>query len=336
MRRVLSILTLLLVVVGGVFLARRVLRPDATGARGAQGNAARAASPMPTVLEVGPPLRVQTLEGSTLEFAAPPRRVLPAFASAVDFLVDLLPAERVVALPPTARRWSVLADSSQAFEAWSQLDEVPEFTAEVALALAPDLVLVQPWLSASTIATLRSSGLPVLDLPVATTWEDVRATLSLLATLLDVEPRGRELLAQLNRRERALALRATDSPPLRVLCYSSFGSGATTAGARSTGDQIIALAGLTNVAREAGMVGNPPIDHEQVLALAPDVFLVPVPNEETPGSSRAILLGEPLLAPLESIRAERMVEIPMHLFTAASHRLLDAAELLADGVAPWR
>ena len=330
MRRPLSILTLALVVVGGVLLARNLLRPDA------RDGPARAASPMPTVLDTGPPLRIKNLDGTTLELLSPPERVLPAFASAVDFLVDLLPSERVVALPPTALRWSVLADATEASVPWSKITEMPEFTAEVTLALAPDLILVQPWLSASTIATIRASGLPVLDLPVAATWEDVRATLRLLATVLGVEPRGRELLAQLDQRERTLAERSANSTPLRVLCYSSFGSGATTAGARSTGDQIITLAGLTNVAREAGMVGNPPIDHEQVLSLAPDVFLVPVPNEETPGSSRAILLGETLLAELDAIQDERIVEIPMHLFTAASHRLLDAAELLATGVEPWR
>jgi iron complex transport system substrate-binding protein len=281
-------------------------------------------------------MRILSPDGSELVLPTPPARILPAFASAVDFLVDLVPAERVVALPPTAHVWSVLADEQRSVGGWTQLRELPEFKAEAVLATSPDLVLVQPWLSAATITTLRDEGLQVLSLPVAASWEDILASLRLLATIVGAEPRGAELIAGLEGRRSAMHERAARGKPLRVLCYSSFGSGATTAGARSTGDQVIELAGLVNAARGAGLSGNPPIDHERVLELAPDVFLVPIPNEETPGSSRAILLAEPLLALLPAIREERFVEIPMHLFTAASHRLLDAAELLAERVEPWR
>jgi ABC-type Fe3+-hydroxamate transport system substrate-binding protein len=115
------------------------------------------------------------------------------------------------------------------------------------------------------------------------------------------------------------------------MTYTNLGAGGWTSGARTTGDVLIALAGLGNAAAKAGLVGDAPADGERLLALAPDVFVVGQPDrsEHAPPSAE-FLLAEPALARLEAVRARRIVTLPPALFTSASPELLRGAERLVE------
>ena len=272
------------------------------------------------------PLRIETPAGE-LVLERAPLHILPAFASAVDFMLDLVPKERVIALPATAREWSALASEPSD---WNALPTLAAFSAEEVLALGPDLILVQAWLGASTIETLRRKGEPVLELPLPNDWQGILATLRSLGAVVDARERADALIEELERRRRVLAERP--GTRLRALCYSNWGSGGTTAGSDSTGDLLLELAGLANAAREVGLRGNPSIDHETILALAPDLFVVATAPVGTHSPSSAYLVDDVHLSALPAIRAGRIVTLPMHLFSTASHRIIDAAEALAREV----
>ena len=271
------------------------------------------------------PMEIRTDRGR-LVLERPSSRILPAFATAVDLLVELVPPERVVALPETAREWSVLA--ARASDGWSALPVLGAFSAEEILALAPDLVLVQSWLGANTIETLERKGVPVLDLPLPEDWEGILETIRTLGAILDANDRAETLIGDLESRRKKLASR--EHPPRSALCYSNWGAGGTTAGRGSTGDLILALAGLHNAAADAGLRGNPAIDKETILELSPDIFVVATISAGTGSPSSDYLEQDPELAALPAIREGRVVTLPQHLFSTASHLVLDAAEALAD------
>ncbi len=272
------------------------------------------------------PLRVHA-GGEVLVLEHPPARILPAFASAVDFLIDLVPSERVIALPETASEWSALATGT---DEWKALPRLGAFSAEEVLALGPDLVLVQSWLSASTIQTLRRKGVAVLDVPLPSDWEGILETIRVLGAILDVRERAAALVSELESRRAALASHGDRS--LRALCYSNRGGGGDTAGTESTGDLMLELAGLRNAAREVGLHGNPAIDHETILALAPDLFVVAASPSGSQSPSAEYLRADAKLASLPAVRADHIAVLPMHLFSTASHRILEAAEMLASVV----
>jgi iron complex transport system substrate-binding protein len=269
------------------------------------------------------PLRVRSGR-DVLVLDHAPSRVLPAFASAVDFLVDLLPPERVVALPSTASEWSVLATMTGE---WRARPVLTAFSAEEVLALSPDLVLVQSWLSPSTIETLRRKNVPVLDLPLPNDWEGILQTIRALGALLEVRERAESVVSGLETRRIALAARK--KVEIRALCYSNRGGGGDTAGRDSTGDLMLELAGLSNAAREIGLEGNPPIDHETILLLAPDLFVVAAAPSSTQSPAAEYLRADAKLASLPAVREGRIAVLPVELFSTASQHLLDAAETLA-------
>lgn len=273
-----------------------------------------------------------TRDPSTALAVAPtsPRRLLPANAAWVDYVTRLVGPERVAALPSEAFGYSRLADAEEA-RAWGELEPFPAFEGERVLALAPDLVLAHTWQNPETIATLRQAGIPVLVCGVPETWEDVLATLTRLGSLLGETTRTRALLAELEGRRLALRTRAARFEGLRALTYTNLGAGGWTCGADTTGDILLALAGLANSAAEAGLVGDVPADAERLLALSPDVIVVGRPDrsEHAPPSAQ-FLLSDPALARLEAVAARRIAVLSPALFTSASPELLTGAERLID------
>ena len=63
------------------------------------------------------------------------------------------------------------------------------------------------------------------------------------------------------------------------------GAGGWSAGSKSSFHLLVELAGMTNAGAEGDRVGHYQIDNERVLALSPDVFVVPTAVD---GSSQAV------------------------------------------------
>lgn len=301
----------------GLVLGLHALGPDPDVSAGKRG---------PRILS-GPgfPCTIELASGRRIELLEPPRRVLPTNAGIVDFLTALIGAERVVAVPRPADDYSRL----RLRPAWDAVPRFSDYTAEVALALAPDLVLTNGWQSPETSALLAENGVAVVVTDTPHTWTDVLDTLRLFGRILDREERSRVLLEELERRRSALTSSSVHGSGLRALSYSNFGGGGSTAGGGTTVDVLLELAGLENAAATAGLEGYASLDHERLLAIDPDLLLVAAGSED--GSfppSVEHLRGTPELATLRAVREDRIVLLPTELFATTSLELMTAAEVL--------
>lgn len=258
-------------------------------------------------------------------------RILPCNASAVDFLLALADPERVLALPQGVEAYATFAGADPA---WLDLPRMPDLETETVLARGPDLVLTHAWQDASAAETLRASGIPVARLAETHEYAGLRDTLLALGELLDERERAAALAADLDARVARLEERRAAGRT--ALTYSNFGTGGWTAGARTTADLVIRLAGLENAASAAGIEGNGRIDAERLLELDPDFVVVsrPAPGagERERDPTPALLRGDPVLSRLAAVRAGRVIELDPRLLLADSQRLVDAAEVLAGEV----
>jgi ABC-type Fe3+-hydroxamate transport system substrate-binding protein len=299
------------------------------GASAAQPDAAPRAAPAPVAGAAG----AAGARGDDPQAFVPaerPRRIVPANVAAAEFVCPLIGLERIAALPDQLEEgFSSLALPDGA-------GDVPRFhtyTAEAVLGFEPDLVFVHPWQSQETNAFLRGRGVPVVVLPSATSWDDVRTTLLAVARVLEAEEAAQAWIAELDRRVEALAAGAGELAHLRLLVYSNTGTGGWSPGKGATSDTMIRMAGMRNAATEAGIVGHERVDFERFLTLDPDVVVV---NELAAGTGASatqdILLSAPALAGLDAIRERRIVVLPADLMSADSPRIVDAAERLARDV----
>ena len=263
------------------------------------------------------------------------QRIVPASATAVDFVTALAEPGRVAGFPVQALEYSTLHGAPAAFRDHPRFEA---WLAEPVLALAPDLVVVDPYQAVETNARLAEAGVRVHRLPEIADLDGAWRALEELASVLGTpEQRLRELRAERDGRLARLAeRRAARAVEPRALCYSNFGSAGWTAGAGTTIDDAMRLAGCVNVAAEAGREGHVGIDFEELLALDPDLILVsrPLAMGEGPagdrgGASEALLRGEPALAGLRAVREDRIVSLAAWLYATGSHEILRAAEALA-------
>lgn len=270
------------------------------------------------------PRTVTAWDGTSFTLDAPPRRIVPAGASLIDSVEALLGLDAIAGIPEQAAEYSVLDTVDPAL--WRDLPTFARYTAEPILALAPDLVLVSPWQAIETTEILVGAGVPVVTMPDAASWPEQLDVLQRLGEILGAETRAQELAARLEARRAALEATAPARAGLRAMTYTNFGTGGWTAGAGTHPDTILRLAGLRNASAEAGRDGHTPIDFEQILALDPDLIVVGGPP------TARLLREEPVLSGLRAVREQRIVVIAPSLMGAASHRLLDAAEVLARAV----
>jgi iron complex transport system substrate-binding protein len=285
------------------------------------------------------PRSVALGDGGSLLVPAEPRRVVPASATAVDLVAALIDAERVAGVPEQALDFSSLGEPGGA---WARIPRFYSYLAEPVLALAPDLVLADPWNQPETTQRLREAGLPLFVLPEVRGWEDARALLRLGGELLGAERRAEELLADLDARVERLRAGAGKRGGVRALCYSNFGGTGWTAGTGTTVHAMMELVGLENVAAEGGREGHYMLGFEALLAHDPELILTSRPLREGSGpagdrggASRELLLSEPSLRSLAAVREGGILALPARFFATGSHELVAAAEALALEVDGW-
>lgn len=258
-------------------------------------------------------------------------RVVPANATAVDVVTELVGPERVAALPATALVYSRLADDAAA---WAHVPRFARYEAEALLALDPDLVLCDALQADATTDVLRGAGVPVLRAPSDEGWDAIDAYVLFVARLLDAEPAGRALVDDVAARRARLAERTAVFPDWTAVTYTNSGTGGWTAGSGTSADALLAAAGLANAAAAHGVEGHAPLDYETLITWDPDVIVVSRSHDGASSPTADLLRREPALASLRAVRRDRIVTLPPSLYSTVSHRLVDASEAVVDALEP--
>ena len=260
--------------------------------------------------------------------------VLPASAGAVDLVARLLPPERVCAMPAQALRYSGLRDASNPHLA---LPTFAVYESERVLDHKPDLVLAHGWQKLDTTSRLREAGIPVVVLHDAVDWQEIRAQILEVGRLLDVEPEAELLVAGYDRRLTSLNTELTGQRRPTALCYTNGGAGGWVAGAGTTNDTALELAGLRNLAAESGRRGHVSITFEELLLLDPEIIVVGgEADAQQPGGTAELLRTAPALAELRAVREGGVLVLDSWLYTTTSHHVVDAAVEMARLAAPLR
>lgn len=260
----------------------------------------------------------------------PPQRIVCANTASTEFVCRLVSADRIAAFPEQVDAYSTLDLRSHGFE---KVTRFPRYVAEAVLALKPDIVLTHEWQNAQTTSVLRGQGIDVVVLKSAQSYEDIRDTLVELGRRLQCEENAAKVVAGLDERVAQLRAGASTRSMLRAMVYSNDGTGGSTAGAHTTVDTMIRLAGLKNASAEAGIVDHVPLDFERLITIDPDVLVVSAPARGEGGSAtKAVVESTAALAGLKAVKSKWIVVLPAPLMSADSPPLIDGAELIAREV----
>lgn len=250
--------------------------------------------------------------------AEAPQRIVSINACADQYLLTLVPRQRVLALSPFSRDRGTSYFAERAHGIAQVNDD-----AESVLQLRPDLVLASRFNNALTLRLLRGQGLRVLTLDHPQSFAQARTQMIRVARALGVTARG---VAMARRFDRALA-RAKDAArggaPVTTVYYDR---GGYALGAGSLSTAMLAHIGLENAAK--GLAAITPVSIETVLAARPDLLVVP---EGAYRADRgAALLAHPALKQLYP--PERRLEFPAASVVCPGPSLIPSLDVLVSRV----
>ena len=196
---------------------------------------------------------------------------------------------------------------------------------EAILALEPDLVLVSPAAGNRDAAlAVRRTGVRLEVVP-AETLEDTFLSITKVAELCGVEPRGQVLVRAIRERIDRVRVRVEDLPRVRILFCLQLDP-LIVAGRGTLPSELVELAGGVNVVESERY---PRIGIETVLTQAPQVILqarMDTPDPTTDRGAREYWRRWPSIP---AVTDDRVLVFDGTIALRAGPRIADAVELLA-------
>jgi len=271
----------------------------------------------------GFPRRLVDAAGELRLLPRPPVRIVSTYLACEEMLAALVPVARVVGV-------SVFADDASTSNcAGFYPPRVARLHAEPerVLALEPDLVCVAGYTDIEALRLLAGAHLPLLRWARLDSFADVLAGLRLLGAAVGEDARAEELAAAVEAELADVERRVRGVRAPRVLYYDTPGY---TMGAATLVDEIITRAGGRNAAAELGMRGPGQLGVEMVLALDPDVIVMPrygtgetaaaIAREQATSSSFRRVVGG---------ASARIREVPASTITSVSQHAARGLALVA-------
>ncbi len=196
----------------------------------------------------------------TGQAAAAPQHIMSLKVCTDELLLDLVPPSRIASV-------TFLSREKASLRQWPQAATIPvnHNTAEEILAAHPDLILTDPFIAPSLRPLLAKTGAKVVEVSPAENFEQIRASVRLMAKAVGEEARGEALIAHMDAQLRDLAAHR----PAKVLTVAEWGGGGYVPGRGGLFDAILTAAGARNV--EQGSFGY--YDVESLIAANPDALI---------------------------------------------------------------
>jgi len=272
--------------------------------------------------------------GNRVVVADKPGRIVSLALFCDEMVLDLVPASRVQAVT------SFVADalvSNVATKAKAVPHKIP-FNVETIVALRPDLVLAASWSDAAKLQQLRDLRIPLFVMKTPVSLQEVRRQLGVVAALCAEPAAGAALLkamdARLSRVQQLVAAVPVAKRP-RALEYNRFG---TAAGAGSSWDEVLGLAGFVNPlrSRPSDSWGMVPVSRELLFVEDPDYLVISdwmYDNQTGPQALKDELQRDAGFATLKAVRQGRILQVPARLKETTSHYMVDAVEFMVAELA---
>jgi len=200
---------------------------------------------------------------------AKPTRIASLTVTGDEILTALVDPDRIVAVSRFVDDPAISMCAGRAPKAAARIRGLDP---EAIVALEPDVIFVAHYTLDYAVRLLMGANLPVVRFRVVHSYDDVEANVRLVAAAVGAESEGRASIESMNARLRRVADRVAARPRPRVLYYSPVNY---TSGKSTLIDEKIRRAGGVNAAAEFGLVGFDNVTLDVLLALNPDVIVVP-------------------------------------------------------------
>ncbi|TDB88662.1 ABC transporter substrate-binding protein [Actinomadura sp. KC216] len=281
--------------------------------------------------------------GVTTTYQRPPKRAVSLNQHATEVMLALDLEKSMVGTGYLDDR--ILPEFRAAYDRVKVLSkEYPSY--EALLEAEPDFVY-GGWASTfedgRSRAALKKAGIdthlnieecPKGPVTMATVEEEIRTVAKIFGVPDRAERRIAALRAVLERVKARLAEPAPAATPVRVAVYDSGDKTVYTAGGAGIGNEIIRLAGGTNLFSDVSKAYGD-VSFEQLAARAPEAIVIYDYGDQPAEDKKRFLLSSPALKDVPAIRNKRFAVLPLSS-TVTGVRAASAVESLARQLHPDR
>jgi iron complex transport system substrate-binding protein len=176
--------------------------------------------------------------------ASPPQRVMSLNLCSDQLVLELLPPSRITSVSYFSRQRYQSYLSAEAYRVG-----VNHGNAEEVITQRPDLVIAGLYTTSATRQLLKEVGIPLLELPPAYSFQDIRDTTRRVGHAVGADAKAEELIRQM---DATLAQLAATAPrqPIRIVGWNG---GGTVEGKGTLFDAIVSAAGAVNIGASTGL-----------------------------------------------------------------------------------
>lgn len=207
---------------------------------------------------------------------------------------------------------------------WREAQALPPVRkrAEEILALRPDLLIIDDFITPSLRKTLRLAGIPMLELAEAGSVEATLDHIARIGLALGRPDAARELRASL--RDGVARYRSPAGPASPVAAI--YQANGMTLGRGTNADGLLRIAGWRNLAAERGLSLFVPIAMEELVVAAPDLLILDGETSDRPSLAEQMMTHR---AARRAFAGARTLVMPHSLWLCGGPQNVEALRRLA-------
>lgn len=275
--------------------------------------------------------------GRTLHFTGKPQRIVSLTYGTDEILTDLVDVKRIVAYCKWAGDPEItFITPEQAAKVGAKL--APD-SVEAIMALHPDLVVLSVSSPAGAIQALADMGVNVYVAGSPNTYAAMQQKIRGLAAAVGETARGEKMVARMDSNLAAAQKPLAQIPPGQERVAMAFSYIGAVGRQGHLLDEIFKLAHVKNGAALAGLTpGMPALSKEKIIAVDPEVFLLPTWNFASPENDAqkcaAQIIHDPALQQVRAVKLQHFAYVSDRYRYVASQHLPDSVLAVAKAVYP--
>lgn len=274
--------------------------------------------------------------GTKIHFNHKPKRIVSITLSSDEFLLDLVPPDRIAGLSSIVDRPEI---SNVTEKAKAVKGRIRDPNPEAIMALNPDLILTADFIKPEVITSMRDLGIPVYVYRTQSSYEEIRQSVRAIEKALGENGQAEKLVREMDEKlatvEKKLGNIPENQRP-RIVFFRTYGAYCNP---YSTFNDSCRYAQIRDATWELRYDRQTLLSEEQVVRLNPDIFMIADWNFDGYHVAQKIgqsIMSNPAYKNVNAVKNNRLIILPGRYLYCLSHYLANVPEVLARQVYPER
>jgi iron complex transport system substrate-binding protein len=246
-------------------------------------------------------------QGITLKLDKKPQHIVSLTLCSDEILFSLIDKSRFASCSSRVTDLGIsnIAENAQ------ELPQLSSKSVEAIIALQPDLVIAADWLPVELIDSLREVGLNVYVYQTPSTITEVKALIAEFSKVVGETEKGIAIVKEMDEVLEKVQADVKQIPQDKRKVVMALSFMGCYGGKGSILDDIDKNAGVINGATLAGLEKNDTLAKEQLIAINPDVIMVPTWDYEGKDTEqfKQDILNDPALATVKAVKNKQLIQV---------------------------